>query len=283
MSSGLKNLSGNFKVYIKATIVYTLSIALLYLLVIGIQSCKRHNAQSYAIKQVNIKIVPRLQRVVRLVKNHIDYEPTIQPWRIPIYTKLLSPINWLIYEKNCFLACRMNAMKGVGILPKNMTMEEFLKRVKKKSLLLKWKLYTNLPMTDRTLNEINRFFNKGSKKVYKWYALKSMNEIVYAASKGQHVMIYNQVWIKPTKGYPKMRLYIGNFAHVSTITGLKSYDAKTGIYAFTVYDPIPFTLARYPVYTKLTKNGWNTFGRQSFPFVVKHGNSCRSGYIIRIK
>lgn len=267
------------KAYACASAVFIATILAVYLISGGVTGAMKRNDRDKALLSVTHKPVRDLETVTE----PRAYEKTVQTWIVPPHEKLLSPISWLKYSENCILSGRINAMKYAGMVPGDWKMSDFIGRLEGFDFAAKWGLHHGKNhLTDKLLDEINERINGGSAVKYKWVSISSIDELIYLAKKGHHVFIYTQVWMGPSKRYPKPVLYNNmNFAHACTVTGIKSYDPAEDVIEFDIHETLPLSvLTLTPVYSRVTKKGVNIFGRQSVPYIIGHGEYSRSGYIV---
>ncbi len=260
--------------------VFSGTLLVLWLVIFSIHRIMAVIEKERAVKS----IADRPVRSLQMVSDPKKYDRTVQTWIVPPNEKLLSPISWLKYTENCIFSGRLNAMKFSGMIPGSWDIPEFIKHLGGIDFVKQWGLHTgSVPLTGRILNEINVKINGSSGDTYSWYSIKNMDELVYLVKKGHHVFIYTQVWMGPSKKYPKAVLYNNlTFAHACTVTGIKSYDPVEDVFEFEIHETLPFSmLTLTPVYSKVTKNGCNLFDRQSIPFIIEGGEYSRSGYIIK--
>ncbi len=270
-------------IYFKALAVFLLTFLILFLLIKGIRSFSEYREWKHAVKTIPEKEIRKLE----MVKKQFSYEQVIQTWYVPPYKEWLKPINWLIYSENCILCGKLNVMKFVGMIPGEWTVKDFKKKLEGFDFANEWALHTGkYPITDRILSDVSRRLTGNRSIKYRWYSIKNLDELIYLARRGHHVFIYTQVWLGPSKKYPKAVKYLGkNYSHACTITGIKSYDPVEDIIEFSVNETLPATEFTYtPVYSKLKKkDGCNLFDRQSVPYIIPSGDLARSGYVIRVE
>ncbi len=268
-------------VYVKSLAVFLSTFLFLFLVVKGILAIAEYRKWKHAVENIPDKDVRKL----KMVEEPFSYRQVIQTWFVPPYKEWLKPINWLVYTENCILCGRLNAMKFVGMIPGDWTVKDFKRKLNGFNFAKEWALHTGkYPLTDKSLFDISKRLTGNTSVRYRWYSIKNMDELIYLAKRGHHVFIYTQVWLGPSKRYPKAVKYLGkNFSHACTITGIKSYDPVDDIIEFSVNETLPATELTYtPVYSKLKKrDGCNLFDRQSIPYIISSGDLARSGYIIR--
>jgi hypothetical protein len=270
-------------IYLKALGVFSLTFLILFLVIKGINSFSEYRKWKHAVENIPEKEVRKLE----MVKEQFSYDQVIQTWYVPPYKEWLKPINWLLYTENCIMCGRLNAMKFAGMIPGDWTVKDFKKKLGRFDFVNKWALHTGrYPLTDRRLYDISRRLTGNKTIKYKWYSIKTLDELIYLAKRGHHVFVYTQVWLGPSKSYPKAVKYLGkNYSHACTITGIKSYDPGEDLIEFSVNETLPATELTYtPVYSKLKKKGGcNLFDRQSIPYIIPSGEFARSGYILRVE
>lgn len=270
-------------IYFKALVVFSLTFIIPVLIIKGVQSFSEYRKWKQAVEAIPDKKIRKLD----MVKNQFSYDQVIQTWYAPPYKKWLKPINWLLYTENCIMCGKLNAMKFVGMVPGNWTIKDFKKKLENFDFANEWALHSRkYPLTDKRLSDISRKLTGNRTIKYRWYSIKSLDELIYLAKRRHHVFVYTQVWLGPSKKFPKAVKYLGkNYSHACTITGIKTYDPIEDIIEFSINETLPATELTYtPVYSKLKKkNGCNLFDRQSIPYIIPSGDYARSGYIIRVK
>ncbi len=267
-------------VYLKSSAVFAGSFAVLFVIIYYGVSLSRYYNKRNALKAIKEKPVRNLKVVLEPHK----YKYTVQTWVVPKYQRWLSPISWLKYTENCIFSGRLNAMKYAGMVPGHWSIKDFIEKSGGEKEFIKWELYSGKQyLSDKLLDKINLKINGNNNTKYEWVNIKSMDELIYLAKRGHHVFVYTQVWLGPSKRYPKPVKYKNmNYAHACTITGIKSYDPAENVIEFEIYETLPYNaLTLTPVYSKVTKNGVNLFDRQSIPYIVRYGRKSRSGYIVK--
>jgi len=273
-----------FKTYFMITLktlgVFIATFGLIFLGIYGFYEFQQKKQLDFALRHIKEKPL-NLPLVEPSVTNYLF---TAQTWSIPHYSTLLSPMTWLHDNENCILSTRMDSMKFAGLIPQNFTIREFVKNFSSRELYGKYGLNVwNNTLNETILSEINAKLNKNSKYIYKWVSIGSMDELIYLAKRGQHVLVGVTIWMAPNKSYKEARRYRNSpISHAMTITGIKSYDPKEDLIEFAIHDPLPFNWINYmPVYNKFNPKGYNLFKRHAVPYLVKNGRA-KSGYVIRV-
>ena len=267
------------KIYAKTAVVFSVTLALLYFLCLGlikIADGTRHLLSSIRVPE------PTVNRELPLVLNSRGYSATDQHWAMPEERFLLNPSSWLVGRKNCIIATRMNAMKFAGLVPGGWDMKKFLSCFSEQEIYQKFRL-PEWPavLNEKILSEISLRINGTTDSGYTWVTLNDMNELIYLVKRGQQAMIGITIWLKPTKKSPYPRKHLNSpISHSVTVTGIKAYYPDKDIIEFRTNDPYPFNfLIGVPVYSKIKSDGYSIFGRQAVPFINPKGNA-RSGYVV---
>jgi hypothetical protein len=268
------------KVFLKTFFLFIFTIGIIACAIIGFYQWRIHKAKTLALE----KIPDPKVNLPYLVENPLAYEQTIQSWGQPALNQLLFPRAWLDGEENCIFAARMNSMKFAGMLPSTMTIKQFKQNFTNKEVYREFGLHVwDVNLNSKILNRINQKLNPNSAEKYEWINLTSMDEVIYLARRGQHILIGITVWLAPDKKHPEPRRNRNApISHAITITGIKSYDPVSDIIEFSTYEPLPFNDVSYvPVYSKFNPKGWSLFKRQGVPYIHTSGRA-RSGYVVKI-
>ncbi len=261
-------------VYAQTAAVFVLTIAL----IVGGAFAAYHGRKAL-LKRSALSAIPdpAVTRELPLVRHPVEYDPTIQSHAMPDENVMLYPAHWLDGTENCIFATRMNSMKFAGIIPAKWTIADFKKTFSRTDIYGRWRL-TTWPdtLTPAILNEVERRLHPASKENYQWMSINNMDELVYLAKRGQHVLVGITVWLRPSKRHPEPRKYLGgNIAHSVTIAGIKCYHPEDDTIEFAVLDPFPYNFTTTtPVYNKRKADGYNIYGRQGVPYICGY-----AGYV----
>lgn len=266
------------KIFLKTSAIFFTTAAFAVLIVYAGIKIHYFWRQDKAIQQIAEKPLK-----LPLVNNPVsDYEFTAQTWAIPDYRLLLSAMSWLNDYQNCIFSTRLNELKFVGMVPKNYTLDDFEKHFSKKELYGNFGIHVwDKTLDDKILFDINHRLNKNSDYRYKFIHVTSMEELIYLAKRKHHVLVGVTIWNAPNRHHKEPTRYRNSpISHAMTITGIKSYDPIEDLIEFEVNDPLPFTfINNIRVFNKHNPKGYNLFGRQAVPFLIKSGRA-KSGYVV---